>query len=78
MSKKNILTTTHRTIAELLVAARLVSDLPEAKRMLEQNAVRLNGKPITGLDDWVLCGNPPSGDHTLQVGKRRSCTFRFA
>jgi len=54
-----------QTILDVLVAGKLVSSNNEAKRMLKQNAVSLDGQKIT--DPYA----PFPGPGVLRVGKRR-------
>jgi len=54
-------------IVDLLVASKLVSSKNEARRMVEQKAVKLNDKLIEGWDKDITI----SPNSTLQVGKRK-------
>lgn len=60
------------TIIELIVNAGLATSKAEAKRLLEQGGVRMNGEKVS---DAQAALNIADGD-TLQVGKRRFITLR--
>jgi tyrosyl-tRNA synthetase len=53
-------------IDELLLAVGLAPSKSEARRLISQNGVRLNGTTITSIDTLV-----EPGEAILQVGKRR-------
>jgi tyrosyl-tRNA synthetase len=54
-------------IVDLLMKARLASSKSQARRLIQQGGVRLDGKAIASIDHVVL----PSETVILQVGKRR-------
>jgi tyrosyl-tRNA synthetase len=57
------------SVARLLVAAKLAASNSEARRLLAQGGVRLDGEPVTGPEATL-----PAGDlrgKVLQVGRRR-------
>jgi len=54
-------------IVDLLMKARLASSKSQARRLIQQGGVRLDGKAIASIDHVVL----PSETAILQVGKRR-------
>lgn len=56
-------------LAKLLVAADLVKGTGEARRMLQQNAVSVDGERISDLEFSL----PAKGEVLLKVGKRRFC-----
>jgi len=60
-------------IARLLVEADLVKGTGEARRMLQQNAVSVDGERISDLEYSL----PTKGEVLLKVGKRRFCRVFF-
>lgn len=52
-------------IVDILIAANLVDSKSEARRLLEQNAIRLNGQLVESEETRL------QNDDVLQVGKRR-------
>jgi len=60
-------------LPRLLVDAGLVNGTGEARRMIKQNAVSLDGAKITD-DEHQVCA---AGEILLQVGKRRFCKLIF-
>ena len=62
------------SLPQLLVDAGLVSSTSEARRMIKQSAVSLDGEKITDVDAVV----EPSGELLIKVGKRRFSKIIFA
>ncbi|MHB8222525.1 MAG: tyrosine--tRNA ligase, partial [Desulfurivibrionaceae bacterium] len=60
-------------LPKLLVDAQLVSGTGEARRMIQQNAVSLNGDKVSDIEHLVAA----QGEIILKVGKRRFCKVRF-
>lgn len=60
-------------LPKLLVEAQLVSGTGEARRLIQQNAVSLNGDKVSDLEHLVTT----QGEIVLKVGKRRFCRVRF-
>lgn len=60
------------SIPDLLVEVDLVDSKTQAKRLVKQGAVRLNGEKV---EEWRKEIKPQDGD-TLQVGKRRFVRFK--
>ena len=56
-------------IIDLLLAAKLVKSKGEARRLLQQGGIRLNGNTVSDIDYDVSID--PSADAVVQVGKRR-------
>jgi tyrosyl-tRNA synthetase len=56
-------------LLDLMAEAKLVQSKSEARRLVQQGGVRLNGEPVH--DTAVMVGAPEQGEHVLQVGKRR-------
>jgi tyrosyl-tRNA synthetase len=57
------------SVVDLLVSAELVKSRSEARRLVEQGGVRLEGETISDIDALIA---PIAGqDQTLQAGKRR-------
>ncbi|MBU0484371.1 MAG: tyrosine--tRNA ligase [Proteobacteria bacterium] len=60
-------------LPKLMVDAGLVSGTGEARRMIKQNAVSLNGDKINDDDYQVKA----EGEMIIKVGKRRFCKVKF-
>lgn len=60
-------------LPKLLVDAKLVSGTGEARRMIQQNAVSLNGEKVSDIEYLVAA----HGEIILKVGKRRFCKVVF-
>lgn len=61
-------------VIDLLHEAGLVQSRSEARRLIEQGGVRVNGEPVTKIDATLT---PPSaGEIVVQVGKRRFLRVR--
>ena len=60
-------------LPKLLVEAQLVSGTGEARRLIQQNAVSLNGDKVSDIEYLVAT----QGEIILKVGKRRFCKVRF-
>jgi tyrosyl-tRNA synthetase len=60
-------------LPQLLVDAQLVTSTSEGRRMVQQNAVSLDGEKITDMNFNV----DPIGNILLRVGKRRFCKVLF-
>ena len=54
-------------IIKLLTDSKLCSSNGEARRMLKQNAVSIDGEKVTNLDQEIF----PENEMILKVGKRR-------
>jgi tyrosyl-tRNA synthetase len=61
-------------LPKLLVEAGLVKGTGEARRMIQQSAVTLDGEKVADVDFQV----PAAGEVLLKVGKRRFARVRFA
>ncbi len=60
-------------LPRLLVAAGMVKGTSEARRLIKQNAVSLEGKKVDNIEHQVKT----EGEITLKVGKQRFCRVRF-
>ena len=60
-------------LPKLLHAAGLVKSSSEGRRMIEQQAVSVDGSKVSDVDATVVTVDPV----LLQVGKRRFCRVRF-
>jgi tyrosyl-tRNA synthetase len=60
-------------LPRLLVETGLVASTSEARRLIGQNAVTVDGEKITDADHHL----PARGEALLKVGKRRFCRVRF-
>ncbi|MCK5405330.1 MAG: tyrosine--tRNA ligase, partial [Desulfobulbaceae bacterium] len=60
-------------LPRLLVDTGMVKGTGEARRMIKQNAVSVDGEKITDVDYNVKA----SGEVLLKVGKRRFCKVKF-
>ena len=61
-------------LPKLLTDLELVKSNGEARRMIKQNAVSLNGEKISDDSHTV----PATGEVLIKVGKRRFCKVRFS
>ena len=61
-------------LPKLLVDTQLVSGTGEARRMIQQNAVSLNGDKVSDIEHLVMT----QGEIILKVGKRRFCKVIFS
>lgn len=61
-----------QSMAEVLVASGLASSLTKARRLIEGNAVRVDGRTVG--EDWTVSTNNQSA--VLQVGKKRLGNYR--
>ena len=61
-------------LPRLLVDAGLVKGTGEARRMIKQNAVAIDGDKVSDIDHEV----PATGEILVKVGKRRFCRIRFS
>jgi tyrosyl-tRNA synthetase len=59
---------------DLLVEQKLAKSRNEARRLVEQGGVRLNGEPIADINHALSL----TGEDVLQVGKRRFLKLRKA
>jgi tyrosyl-tRNA synthetase len=57
---------THATVPQILRGADLVESTSEARRMMEQGAVKIDGEKVTDLYKEI----PVPSSHVYQVGKR--------
>ncbi|MEJ2033454.1 MAG: tyrosine--tRNA ligase [Deltaproteobacteria bacterium] len=60
-------------LPRLLVETGMVKSTSEARRLIGQNAVSVDGEKVTDADH----NQPASGEVLLKVGKRRFCRARF-
>jgi len=60
-------------LPNLLVDAGLVNTTSEARRMIKQSAVSIDGEKVTDMKLMIK----PSGEILLKVGKRRFCQVKF-
>jgi tyrosyl-tRNA synthetase len=60
-------------LPKLLAEAGLVKGTGEARRMIKQNAVSLDGAKVNDVDFQVVA----SGEVLIKVGKRRFCCVKF-
>jgi tyrosyl-tRNA synthetase len=60
-------------LPRLLLEAGLVSSASEGRRMMQQNAVSVDGDKVTDVNTQI----PTSGELLLKVGKRRFCKVIF-
>ncbi len=60
-------------LARLLVVAGLATSASEARRLVEQGGVRIDGRPAE--DPWMVVA--PSDGMVLRVGKRRAARLRL-
>ena len=67
---------TPKTIVDLLVEAALVKSKGEARRLIEQGGVRLDGETVTDTNSEVQV--QPSGEVLIQAGKRKFLRIQFA
>jgi tyrosyl-tRNA synthetase len=61
-------------LPKLLLDAGLVASTSDGRRMMQQNAVSVNGEKIANVDAKI----PAVGEVLLKVGKRRFCKVVFA
>jgi tyrosyl-tRNA synthetase len=61
-------------ICRLLAEAGLVASNGEARRLIQQGGVKLNGEKVAEPDQEIL----PSGELVLQAGKRRFARVVFS
>ncbi|MBT3412611.1 MAG: tyrosine--tRNA ligase, partial [Candidatus Jacksonbacteria bacterium] len=57
-------------LVDALVTAKLVSSKSEARRMIEQGAVKMNQEKVSGIDTGLA-----AGEVIVQVGKRKIAKF---
>ena len=57
-----------RALVEVLHEAGLVKSKGEARRLIEQGGVRLNGEPVLALETQI---QPRAGEQVVQAGKRK-------
>ncbi len=60
-------------LANLLADANLVKSTSEARRMVQQGAVSVDGQKVEGIETELS----PQGEYLLKVGKRRFCRVVF-
>lgn len=56
-------------LINLMVSQELAGSLSEAKRLVMEQAVRVNGQLVKDWDIWI--GTCPNSDCVLQVGRRK-------
>ncbi len=61
-------------LPRVVAAAGLASSSSEARRLIRQGAVRVNGQRIDDIEHRL---NPSAKDVVIQVGPRRACAVRF-
>jgi tyrosyl-tRNA synthetase len=57
------------SLLDLMTDANLAQSKSEARRLIQQGGVRLNGEPVS--DTGLMVRAPAQGEHVVQVGKRR-------
>ncbi len=60
-------------LVNLLADAKLVKSTSEARRMLQQGAVSVDGRKVESIETELS----PQGEYLLKVGKRRFCKIVF-
>ncbi len=60
-------------LPRLLAEAGLVKGTGEARRMIKQQAVSVNGEKVADVDTTI----PAAGEVLFKVGKRRFCRVLF-
>jgi tyrosyl-tRNA synthetase len=63
-------------LVKLLVAAQLAPSNAEARRLLQQGGVKLNGEAVS--DPFATVPAAAGASHLLQVGKRRFARITFS
>lgn len=58
-------------LTDLLLMSTMVSSKSEGKRMIEQNAIRLNGIKINNTETIITLGNFINNEFVLQKGKKQ-------
>jgi tyrosyl-tRNA synthetase len=58
-----------KTIVDILSEAGLVKSRGEARRLIDQGGVRINGNAITNIEHIVAAN--PNGETVIQAGKRK-------
>jgi len=67
------------TIVEILVNSKLASSKSAARRLIQQDGVKLNNEKITNVEKSITERNfNTQGVATLQVGKRRKVVIKYA
>jgi tyrosyl-tRNA synthetase len=61
-------------LPNLLVETGLVQSTSEARRMIKQSAVSIDGEKVTDMKKMI----PSTGEILLKVGKRRFCQVKFS
>ncbi|MFV0437167.1 MAG: tyrosine--tRNA ligase [Desulfopila sp.] len=61
-------------VPQLLLDADLVRSTSDGRRMIQQNAVSIDGEKVTDIQGMVQ----PEGELLVKVGKRRFCKVKFA
>ena len=64
---KEIQVQTEELVVNVIFNARLLKSKGEVRRMIKQNAVKINGKLITNINEKIQ----PRKDYVIKVGKRR-------
>ena len=58
-------------LTDLLLMSRMVSSKSEGKRMIEQNAIRLNGIKANNIETIITLENFINNELVLQKGKKQ-------
>jgi tyrosyl-tRNA synthetase len=74
IAEKIVRTSGEIRLPRLLVETEMVKSTSEARRLITQNAVTVDGQKITDPDFTLTA----EGDALLKVGKRRFCKVRFS
>lgn len=61
-------------LPKLLVETGMVNSTGEGRRMIQQNAVTVNGEKVANVEEQLNA----SGEVLIRVGKRRFCRVRFS
>jgi tyrosyl-tRNA synthetase len=61
-------------VAQAMVASGMSSSMSEARRLIRQGAVRVDGRRIDDIQGHLA---PTDGQCVIQVGPRRACVIRF-
>jgi tyrosyl-tRNA synthetase len=75
-SRRSLSPSAEPQLVRLLVSAGLSPSNSEARRLLQQGGVRLDGEPVT--DPFVTVAARSGNSYLVQVGKRRFARITFA
>ena len=65
------------TLAHMVHATGLASSVSEARRLIKQGAVSLDGSKMTDMNAATATLLKPASEQVLRVGKRRICKVKF-